>query len=473
MKTDLLQFISSNYNSKETIEKGRKYEKPKNTSFDDIFSHKRQGANQLDSSKNDNLNSCNVKNQVVKAKETRDKERNIKEQYKLKSEYTNNSKFEINKKAESIEQTTEENGNSLDNLNKDGREVILNCCFTPSIPEVVNSNEELLIKESVTRNAKASIPELTLTELITDIDTEQGFDFALNDYESNSDFTQNFQTQPRQSIIELQQEIEVTKKEDVELENILLDETRDHKLVSLNQSNIEKVQNEDLNTSSLVKIYFNDVIEDEEKNKIDNKIDIISDVTFEEEFDSENTDNFKLQNIFTRFSNNTQSNIQKNINNTFESIVIKEEPVFLNKENIFEQIVEKVKVDIDKTDEIRIKLKPDFLGEVSLKISTEKGIVTAKAYVENFNIKQLIESNLSNLRDSMKELGINFEALDVSVGKDSSFEKNNSQAWKQEQRVRVKKQKLEGIPVMSTYVEDMNSMVGGLYSSNGNIDLIV
>ncbi|TAH63141.1 MAG: hypothetical protein EWM50_03800 [Gottschalkiaceae bacterium] len=73
----------------------------------------------------------------------------------------------------------------------------------------------------------------------------------------------------------------------------------------------------------------------------------------------------------------------------------------------------------------------------------------------------------------MKELGLNFEALDVSVGKDSGFQKNDSQSWKREQRIKVRKTKLESISMFSNYEEEIGALAGGLYSINGNLDLIV
>jgi len=149
------------------------------------------------------------------------------------------------------------------------------------------------------------------------------------------------------------------------------------------------------------------------------------------------------------------------------------EKTIISKENVFDQIVEAVKVEKNNTDEIRIKLKPDFLGEIFIKLSTEKGVITAKAYVENSGIKQLIESNLDILKDNIRELGLNLEGLDVSVGKDSSFERNSSQSWKQEQRIKVKKMTVGDIPANINYDERMIEIAGGLYSEKGSIDLIV
>lgn len=195
------------------------------------------------------------------------------------------------------------------------------------------------------------------------------------------------------------------------------------------------------------------------------------DIGFTEEIKLQEKAELKEQNDFSQFNHS-------NLNFNGKDIEVigtrtNERTTHITRENIFEQIVEKVIVEKNNTDEIRIKLKPDFLGEVFIKLSNEKGVITAKAYVENYNVKQLIESNLDILKDNIKELGLNLEALDVSVGKDSSFERKDSQHWKQEQKLKIKKLSMEHISVNMDYQERIMEIAGGLYSEEGSIDLIV
>lgn len=483
IKTDLLQFITNNQINKGPTDKGRKSEKAKNGFFEDILRQKKEVSNQLTSNKKNNLKSSPVKNQTENVKEVTDEERIIKEQYHQKDKDTSYNQSEPNKKTEEKNLTVDENNNNiLDNVNKDSSVYNLYNYLTSFTTETTNINEELATNDLVFKHDASSISDTVFVDLDSDTAMKQIIGTILKDQEPivlnevnepNDDFVQNLDMQLKQITKQTKQGATETEEKSIELGEIVSEELKSNTVIPKGQENIKEKQIEEQDTNSFMKASFNEGIKFEEKENKGSSIETKNDTLFEEDLDAQNTHNSRLQNIFDHINDNSQSGIEKNIENTFESMVTKEKPIILDKESIFEQIVEKVKVDIDKTDEIRIKLKPDFLGEISLKISAEKGVITAKAYVENYNVKQMMESNLDNLRDSMKELGINFDALDVSVGKDSSFDKNNSQTWNQEQRIKIRKPKLENIPIIPTYEEDIDTFVGGLYSSNGNIDLIV
>ena len=115
----------------------------------------------------------------------------------------------------------------------------------------------------------------------------------------------------------------------------------------------------------------------------------------------------------------------------------------VDKNSVIKQIVEKVKVDVKgENSEIKIKLKPDFLGEMCLKLSMEKGVICAKAVVQDYQVKQLIESNLSHLRNNLEEQGINITDFEVFVGDDSSFERQGMN-WNSQNRRRFNNIKIE------------------------------
>ena len=84
---------------------------------------------------------------------------------------------------------------------------------------------------------------------------------------------------------------------------------------------------------------------------------------------------------------------------------------------IFGQIAQKAKLIVTPgLTEIQIQLKPEFLGKLNLRISSENGIVTAKFNAESQMVKGVIEANLSNLRDALTEQGVKVDRLVVDVG---------------------------------------------------------
>lgn len=83
------------------------------------------------------------------------------------------------------------------------------------------------------------------------------------------------------------------------------------------------------------------------------------------------------------------------------------------------QIIEKAKVVLspDKS-EMVIDLKPDSLGKLSLKVVTENGIVMAKFIADNQQVREILESNMQFLKDSLEKQGMNVQGFSVSVRQD-------------------------------------------------------
>lgn len=87
---------------------------------------------------------------------------------------------------------------------------------------------------------------------------------------------------------------------------------------------------------------------------------------------------------------------------------------------IINQVVEKAKLVItaDKS-EMVLDLKPDSLGKLSLKVVTENGVIMAKFVAESQQVKQVLETNMQLLKDSLEKQGLNVQGFSVSVRQDS------------------------------------------------------
>lgn len=107
---------------------------------------------------------------------------------------------------------------------------------------------------------------------------------------------------------------------------------------------------------------------------------------------------------------------------------------------IINQIVEKIKVDI-KPDisEMKLILKPDHLGELSLKITTENNIITAQFVAENQQVKEVLQSNFSNLKDTLQQLGLIVNNISVSVGQQNSQAKQQFEQNQEKSKRRMSK----------------------------------
>ncbi len=125
-------------------------------------------------------------------------------------------------------------------------------------------------------------------------------------------------------------------------------------------------------------------------------------------------------------NSNSQANLQANIKADNQNILIrnnfnlKTAAPSVNYKDILEQIKTGTKVVVSEdTTEMTIKLNPENLGKLSLKLVTENGIVSAKFVAESQHVKEIIESNFNELKQSFANQGLNIGNLSVSVGSDS------------------------------------------------------
>jgi flagellar hook-length control protein FliK len=107
---------------------------------------------------------------------------------------------------------------------------------------------------------------------------------------------------------------------------------------------------------------------------------------------------------------------QDNVVQISHAVDQKEVPA-VNKDELFTQIVDQAKVMVNQgQSEMELSLKPDHLGKLKLKIAIENQVVTAHFTVESEQVKQVIETNLVQLRKLLQDTGAQVENLTVSVG---------------------------------------------------------
>ncbi len=101
----------------------------------------------------------------------------------------------------------------------------------------------------------------------------------------------------------------------------------------------------------------------------------------------------------------------------------------INTEYILKQIAEGAKLSLtDKSKgEMVIDLKPPNLGKISMQVLVDKSTVTAKITTQNTDIKDIIEANINQLKDSLSQQGIRVDSLMVSVDNGGLFENGHRQ----------------------------------------------
>ncbi len=95
-------------------------------------------------------------------------------------------------------------------------------------------------------------------------------------------------------------------------------------------------------------------------------------------------------------------------------------------ENVMEQIVSKASLmSKEGLHEMKIQLKPEYLGELSMKVALENGTLTAKFFVQNHQVKEAIESQMIQLRHHFEEQGLKVQNVQVFVGQDHDLQQQS------------------------------------------------
>jgi len=93
---------------------------------------------------------------------------------------------------------------------------------------------------------------------------------------------------------------------------------------------------------------------------------------------------------------------------------------------VMTQIVDKAVVNVKNGHkEMKIALKPEFLGQMRMRIITENQQVTIRILTESPVVKEAIETHLHQLKADLGTHGLNIDRVDVFVSSDSHHQPNN------------------------------------------------
>jgi len=88
---------------------------------------------------------------------------------------------------------------------------------------------------------------------------------------------------------------------------------------------------------------------------------------------------------------------------------------------VVKQLVDQMKVQVQPdTTELRLTLRPESLGEVTMRIITQNGIVSAMLFAESQRIKEAIEASLNELKNALTEKGVQVAEMSAFVADENS-----------------------------------------------------
>lgn len=145
--------------------------------------------------------------------------------------------------------------------------------------------------------------------------------------------------------------------------------------------------------------------------------------------------------------------------------------------SIIRQISEFTKVNAgNDVTTLQMQLNPEHLGKLYLELSAREGNVSARIMAQNETVKEVLEAQIVELRESMNEAGVKVEAIEVTVAS-HAFERNleqnagrdERQAEEQEKAAkRTRRIRLDDLDGLSGVMSEEESLVAQMMADQGN-----
>lgn len=99
-------------------------------------------------------------------------------------------------------------------------------------------------------------------------------------------------------------------------------------------------------------------------------------------------------------------------------------------DNLIDQVMQKISpANRNIPSEVTVKLQPEHLGNLQMKVAVEGDQVAVKIHVESPLAKQMLENNLGQLRESLGSVGLRMDSISVSLGMNTGWERGHNPLW--------------------------------------------
>lgn len=159
-------------------------------------------------------------------------------------------------------------------------------------------------------------------------------------------------------------------------------------------------------------------------------------------------------------------------------IAIEAEMPEIEPKDVVKQIVDQVKFDLSEgNNRIKLSLRPESLGEMTMNLEVAKDGIIARIMVDNYRTKEIIEGNMFQLQEDIKDTGMEIKTFEVFVGNGSDFDQHNfnqSGQFNLKQNSKKLRIKAENNKLIRDYedgtIENMAEPLN--YSGDGGLNLL-
>lgn len=207
---------------------------------------------------------------------------------------------------------------------------------------------------------------------------------------------------PEESLIQnlMKLDIQTQNKRTKGVDNTLKEDFSKETEVTVLNAEVDSSNNQNKDILNLEKLLMKMNEKNENVNKIDKSIQKDSSNNF-------NLDSYNIKSI------KYESGIGSKLNHDFKGSMSQ---IIKDKIDVISQIANKKAMEqLKNNGTIEIKLEPESLGKMTVRVITENGILSASIMTDNERSKALIESNMQQLKESMINQGINITSIDVNI----------------------------------------------------------
>ncbi|MBU3176405.1 flagellar hook-length control protein FliK [Clostridium estertheticum] len=137
----------------------------------------------------------------------------------------------------------------------------------------------------------------------------------------------------------------------------------------------------------------------------------------------------------------------------------------VDKNNFEADVIKSVKfMEINNIKDLTVKMNPRELGEITIKLTMESGIMKASILAQNKETYNLLNNNASDIQDRLKNMDIKIQSLDINVYEDSTFfnknssGNNNNNNGKQDNNSKTNVDIDDDVDISSNYVKEDNQV---------------
>ncbi|MFT5871358.1 MAG: flagellar hook-length control protein FliK [Clostridium sp.] len=107
---------------------------------------------------------------------------------------------------------------------------------------------------------------------------------------------------------------------------------------------------------------------------------------------------------------------------TVDTVKVQTPNLVIDKKNFGADIIKSVKfMEINNIKDLIVKMNPKELGEITIKLTLESGIMKANISAQNKDTFNLLNNNFQDISDRLKNMDIKIQNLDINIYEDSTF----------------------------------------------------